>query len=119
MKMYLAGPMRGIPYFNFPAFDYAAARLRAQGHEVFSPADRDRAMYGAIIEDNPTGDEKLCPPECTIRECLLADTHFICTEAEAIALLPGWERSSGAYAELTLAKAIGATVIILGLEYVK
>lgn len=121
MIIYLAGPMRGIPNFNFPAFDYAAEKLRAGGHFVFSPAEHDRKKNGAEIENNPTGDEALATEKTgfSLNEALAADTHFICTRAHAIALLPGWEKSSGAQAELALAKALGLTQIILGKDYVK
>lgn len=119
MKIYLAGPMRGIPNFNFPAFDYAAAKLRAEGHIVFSPADHDRST-DPRIEDNPTGDEALAEQTTgfTIRDALAADTQWICKEAEAIALLPGWEKSTGATAENALAVALGLSRIVLGKEYV-
>ena len=117
-RIYLAGPMRGYANFNFPAFDYAAEKLRMQGFEVFSPADRDRTAYGAEIENNPTGDEnKVTNPACTINDCMSADCEWICRNADAIALLPGWEKSSGANAELALSKALGLTQIILGKEY--
>jgi hypothetical protein len=119
MRIYLAGPMRGIPNFNFPAFDYAAAQLRRDGHVVFSPAERDRAAYGPEVENNPTGDENKAPPGCTINDCMRADTQWICDHADAIALLPGWENSSGAAAELALGKALGLCYLILGKEYVK
>lgn len=120
MRIYLAGPMRGIENFNFPAFDYAAKKLRAGGHRVFSPADRDRAVYGAEIEDNPTGDEtKVANPLCTINDCMAADCEWICRNADVIALLPGWEKSSGATAELALGKTLGLSYIVLGKEYVK
>ena len=46
MRIYLAGPMRNYPRNNFPAFDAAAAKLRADGHEVFNPAEHDRKTYG-------------------------------------------------------------------------
>lgn len=115
MKIYLAGPMRGYPNFNFAAFDFAAAKLRAEGHEVFSPAERDRAAYGVEIENNPTGDEsKVTNPACTINDCMLADTDWICRQADIVALLPGWEKSSGANAELALGKALGLSYIVLG-----
>lgn len=120
MRIYLAGPMRGIPYFNFPAFDFAAKKLRADGHVVFSPAERDREYYGDEIQNNPTGDEKLVSnPKCTIQDCMEADTRWICRHADAIALLPGWEKSSGASAELALIKALGLTWIVLGKEYIQ
>jgi nucleoside 2-deoxyribosyltransferase len=98
MKLYLAGPMRGYKDFNFPAFDAAAAKLRAVGLTVFNPADHDR---DTMAETNRTAEE------LTIRECMKADTGWICDHAEGIALLPGWEASTGAQAELALAKALG------------
>jgi hypothetical protein len=119
MRIYLAGPMRGLPHFNFPAFDYAAKLLRADGYIVFSPAERDREAYGVEIEHNPTGDEtKVTNPACTINDCMKADCNWICDRADAVALLPGWEKSTGANAELALGKALGLSFIILGKKYV-
>jgi len=108
MKIYLAGPMRGIPNFNFPAFDLAAERLRSRGHYVFSPADHDRSV-NPEIENNPTGSAELAAQtsDWTIRKALEADTAWICREAECIALLPGWEKSLGAKAEWALGVALG------------
>jgi hypothetical protein len=116
MKIYLAGPMRGIPEFNFPAFYAAAAGLRAQGHFVFSPAERDNERHGTdISKGNATGDEKVAAEQhgFNLREALYEDMKFICLEADAIALLPGWENSKGANAELATAKALGLEVIEL------
>ena len=120
MKVYLAGPMRGYPDFNFPAFDYAAAKLRALGFTVFSPADKDRELIGPEAFINPTGDEDQLAAltNYTIRTALGNDLAWICAEADAIALLPGWEASTGATAERATAIAIGATIMILGKEYV-
>lgn len=119
MKIYLAGPMRGIPNFNFPAFDKAAKALREEGHHVFSPADHDRNKNGDRIEDNPTGDEKLAEATVgfSLRHALAADLAYICLEADAIALLPGWRNSKGATAEHATAVALGHTVIELGNDY--
>jgi hypothetical protein len=93
----------------------------AQGHEVFSPAERDRSIHGTVLEENATGDEKIAETKVgfSLREALGADTAWISAHADAIALLPGWEKSSGANAEVALIKALGLTYIILGKEYVQ
>ena len=121
MKIYLAGPMRGYENFNFPAFDFAAAKLRQEGHEVFSPAERDRLIHGPKLENNKTGDEVEAEKTVgfSLRDALATDMDWIARNADAIALLPGWEKSSGAQAELALAKALGHTQIILGKAYAK
>ncbi len=46
-RIYLAGPMTGLPDYNFPAFMKAAAYLRSQGAIVFNPAENDLLRYGA------------------------------------------------------------------------
>lgn len=112
MKIYLAGPMRGIADFNFPAFMTAAERLRAEGHEVFNPAERDIEAHGPeVAYGNPTGDLEIATREhgFNLRDALCDDLTFICKKADAIALLPGWQQSKGATAE----RAVG---IALGLE---
>ena len=108
MKIYLAGPMTGIPHFNYPAFNAAAAALRAAGHTVFNPAEHDIEMFGKDIS-NPSGDAEQAAAEHGFdrRAALKADLAWICDNAEAIALLPGWENSSGARAEFALASALG------------
>lgn len=114
MKIYLAGPMRGIPEFNFPAFHAAAANLRVWGHFVFSPAEKDNERHGTDISaGNATGSEEEAAAKhgFNLREALDVDLAWICAEAEAIALLPGWENSKGAKAEKAAAEALGLKVI--------
>lgn len=116
MKTYLGGPMSGIPHFNFPAFQRAAAHLRSLGHEVFNPAERDNERHGTDISaGNAAGCQKQAASEhgFDLRTALHDDLSFICREAEAIALLPGWENSKGARAEHATAAALGLRFIYL------
>ena len=117
MKLYLAGPMRGYPQFNFPAFHEAAAQLREEGHEVFSPAERDIARHNGvdISAGNSTGCEETASRlhGFDLREALAEDTQWICKHADGVALLPGWEISKGARAEYALAAALGLPIVFL------
>ena len=120
MKLYLAGPMRGIPEFNFPAFHAAAARLRDLGHVVFNPAEKDIERWGTIAAGgNTTGSEDELETKLglkkgeAIRICLGDDLEWICAHADGIAMLPGWQNSKGALAEKATAEALGLKVIYL------
>lgn len=116
-RIYLAGPMSGIPEFNFPSFNVAASTLRESGHVVFNPAERDIERHGGIdiSKGNATGSQEHAAKEhgFSLREALADDTAWICKEATAIAMLPGWENSKGARAEWHLALALGHEVIYL------
>lgn len=122
MNFYLAGPMSGIPHFNFPAFNSAAATLRANGHSVFNPAERDIERHGGvdISFSNDKGDPEKAKRDFgfSLRDALADDTAFICKYADAIAMLPGWENSKGARAEHALAFALGHTIVYLGHSHV-
>lgn len=60
-RVYLAGPMTGIADYNFPAFNAAAARLRAVGFDVVNPAD-----HGVVEGAEPVGisASERVPVEC-------------------------------------------------------
>lgn len=104
--------MRGIPDFNFPAFHAATAKLRAEGHTVFNPAERDEQAHGTGVNASPTGNlDDIKHTGFNLREALAADAQFICLTADAVYLLPGWEKSKGANAERALAIALGLEII--------
>ena len=111
-QVYIAGPMRGIRDFNFPAFHEAAARLRGLGFVVFNPAEYDEQVYGEGFNKSETGDLKDIP-QFNLRKALAVDLEFITLHAEVIALLPGWEKSKGALAALAAGKAVGCDVMHL------
>lgn len=103
-KVYVAGPMRGIAEFNFPAFGRAAGKLEANGWLVFSPADHD--IEGGFDTVGMTGNEDLERLGFDLREALKWDLDRV-MESDVVALLPGYENSTGAGAEIALAKALG------------
>jgi len=102
--VYLAGPMTGLPEFNFPAFDEAARLLEAQGYKVFNPAQMDRDV--GFDPSSTQVDDKF------LRDALRRDLAAIC-DADAIAMLPGWEKSGGARIEWMLAAHLGLEIIYL------
>lgn len=111
MRLYLAGPMSGIKDFNFPVFLEAAKRLRAEGHHVFSPAERDLEIYGEDVCKSETGSIiEASKKGFSLRDAMLDDVTFICRMADGVAMLPGWENSKGARAEHQLAEALGLEI---------
>ena len=88
-RIYIAGPMTGLPEHNFPAFYAAADRLRQGGWDVVNPAEN----FGGRTD---------LPRSAYLR----ADVAAL-TQCDAIALLPGWEKSAGAALEAALAAEIG------------
>jgi len=98
-KVYLSGPMAGLPDHNFPAFHKWAKALREAGYEVINPAEINADHDGKTWED-----------------CLRNDVKELCG-CDAIALMPGWEKSKGENLELHIAHRLGLEVIHLPVEF--
>lgn len=91
-RIYISGPMTGLPNFNAPAFNKEAARLKAMGFDVVNPVD---------INPDTTA---------TWHECMRRDIAALVT-CDTIALLPGWEHSNGANLELHIASRVGMHIV--------
>lgn len=87
MKLYLSGPMTGLPDLNYPAFNAEAARLRSLGYDVVNPAE-------------------LNAPDTPYHQCMETDIRAL-LDCDAIAFLPKWEHSKGACLEGQIALTIG------------
>ena len=103
MKIYLAGPMTGHKDHNFPMFDHVSEELRKLGHHVFNPADLTKEFYGSVHQFLGMPDEE---QRVAVRSLLAKELSWICLNADAIFLLPGWENSFGARAEHEAALAV-------------
>lgn len=92
-RIYISGPMTGMPDLNFPAFHAEAARLSALGYDVVNPA-----------EINPD-------PGMSWHECMRRDLRAL-LDCDALALLEGWQKSAGAHLEMHVAHRIGMEIVI-------
>jgi hypothetical protein len=120
-RIYVAGPMQGIPDFNFPRFNAVAFCFRQDGHEVFNPAERDIERHNGVNIANTSGSlaEAKEKHGFSLRDALADDLNFICTKADLICMLPGWEKSNGAQAEHRTAVALqseGMEILYLDAE---
>ncbi|WP_176246145.1 DUF4406 domain-containing protein [Vibrio aestuarianus] len=89
-KVYIAGPMSGLPEFNRPAFHKMDVKLSNAGYAALNPA---------LLPDGLSQPEymDIC---CAMLRC-----------CDAILMLDGWDKSQGAVAEYHLAKKLGKQII--------
>lgn len=110
-RIYISGPMTGIPQFNFPVFDAAAAHLRDLGLEVVSPAELDAPETREAALASPDGAPGSgTTSDETWADFLARDVKLIADEIDAVALLPDWHKSRGARLETFVARLCGRPV---------
>lgn len=88
-QVYIAGPMSGLPGYNYDAFDEAAEDWQEKGWAVHNPA----SSFNRSLEI----------PYRLYMQAAIA----LLVQADAIAMLPGWEDSKGAKMEALIAQRLG------------
>ena len=104
MKLYIAGPMRGYPLFNYPAFDEAAAYVRSLGMQAVSPAEKDRKW--GVDEARPETAVNI-----DMAKVMRWDLRQVLS-CDGIVLLPGWHNSQGARLERIVAESTGRKIFL-------
>jgi hypothetical protein len=92
MKVYLSGPMTGLPDFNHPKFNAEASRLRGEGYEVLNPAENDNGSQ-----------------DKTRAFYIRLDMNSV-LNSDAVLVLPGWQTSAGARLEVEMARQLGLPI---------
>jgi hypothetical protein len=116
---YLAGPMSGIPQFNFPLFERAAKQLRSAGYNIISPAEvdaKDEELHKRVLASTD-GILQSSDIKESWGDFLSRDVKIIADKVQGIILLPGWEKSRGARLEAHVALLCGHSFRYYTAEY--
>jgi hypothetical protein len=110
--VYLAGPMTGLPQFNYPHFQSVAAILREEGFRVQSPAEMDDpATQAAALASADGAPGTGSANGETWGDFLARDVKLLADDGiEAVAVLDGWEKSRGARLETFVAHLCGLPI---------
>ena len=101
MKLFISGPMRGIPYYGFPAFDAARAAFEAAGFDVVTPADLDRAA-GFDAMDLPETTDWNTEAGFDVRAAMKRNIDAL-LDSDGVVFLEGWGGSLGCNIERLIA----------------
>ena len=89
-RVYISGPMTGLPEYNFPAFFAMARKLKERGFSVLNPAEwPERSTYEAYLR---------------------FDVEMLARFADRAIFLDNWETSRGARLEMTVARELGIPI---------
>jgi hypothetical protein len=114
-RCYLIGPMTGYELFNFPAFDEGQEQLEDLGFDVISPAtlDRDAGIDPTQIENIDEYIQSMTTDD--LKKIIRRDVQAILSldpdRGDRLAVLPGWERSTGSNAEVMLGRWLGLPIM--------
>lgn len=107
MIIYLSGPITGSQNYR-QEFSEAKAFWVRRGFEVINPVELDAILPASIIRgatEKPYGEEY---------EKIMRVDLVLLEMCDAVGFLRGWEKSKGAEAEYTVAKAIRKPIFTQG-----
>lgn len=108
--IYLAGPMRGIEWYNFYAFEEVESALATRGPaNIINPHEEDLKYRFDVLALESTHDWNEYPPSFDKDMCYQRCFEAVC-KCDTIVLLPGWKKSKGARAEKAIAEWQGKQV---------
>jgi len=109
--IYVAGPMLGKQFFNFPEFDKGRSHLEELGYTVISPADLDREAGfdpSSLAHNHDWSD--IDSIGFSLSDAIDRDLAAI-RKCDGIYMLRGWQSSKGAVAERALAEWMQLEII--------
>ena len=110
MKVYIAGPMTGKEFYNVEAFREAQARWLDRGWDAHTPFEANSRAWHRVYGRDFDPYTDVCDYGSPLLPLMFAeDLHEVCT-SDAIALLPGWEKSKGVARELAVALLLGKRI---------
>ncbi|MCM8532481.1 MAG: DUF4406 domain-containing protein [Lentisphaeraceae bacterium] len=93
IKIYISGPMTGLPEFNRPLFNKVEKELKAVGfNNITNPAQP--------------------PKQESRRDNMRQDIKALC-ECDLLVTLPNWRQSKGATLEVQVAQEIGTGILAI------
>ena len=113
-KFYIAGPMAGIPNFNYDTFNSVEYMLMTDGYGTVNPAALD--MVDGGLEHS--GDLKTGKGVTDLNRAAFLQRDFAeLALCDGIVLLPGWSQSTGANCELLASQIMGLDVWVWDEKY--
>lgn len=121
LTLYLAGPMSGIPQFNYPEFARITKELRGAGYNIISPAEHDtpRQQGMAVASNDGLIDGKMPVDDRTIKfdgetwgDVLARDVKLIFDRCDGVVVMQNWGKSRGARLEVFVANLTARSIFV-------
>jgi hypothetical protein len=119
--LYLAGPMSGIPQYNYPEFHRIAKELRDAGYTVISPAESDgpelqkealASTDGLVGGAMPVDARNVKVGGESWGQIMARDVQLIFEKCDGVVVMKNWGKSRGARLEVFIANLTSRSILV-------